>query len=158
MSELIYGCDEELAAWAAAQMPHVAEDGFGACKAIGVAVAGKPAAAVIYHNWTKRYGVCEVSIAAVDPRWATRGTIRALLSVPFEQYGCRKIYATIPTDNPRAIRLITGDGRRNGLGFKRDGVLRHHFAKGRHAAIFSMMRSEYEAKWVARRRAVLVAA
>lgn len=144
MSELIFGYDEDVAAWAGAQIPHVGAAGFGPCKAIGVSVHGKPVAAVVYHNWIESYGICEVSIAADHPRWATKGTIRALLSVPFEQYRCFKVYGTIPSANVRACKLIKG------LGFKGPIGLRHHFGKGRHAYLFDMTYPEYKAKWSAR--------
>lgn len=143
MSELIFGHDRELADWAGSLIPHVGAAGFGPCKAIGVADGDKLWAAVVYHGWIESYGICEVSIAAANPRWATKGHIRALLSVPFEQYRCRKVYGTIPIDNERACKLIKG------LGFTPEGVLRHHYAPKRHARLFSMMNHEYRKKWSA---------
>lgn len=87
------------------------------------------------------YGVCEISFAARSPRWATRGMISALLSIPFGQYNCRKVVTVIPSTNKRAIRF------NEGIGLKLEGTLRHHFAKGVHACIFGMMRAEYDARW-----------
>lgn len=143
MNALIHGHDEALAKWAAARIPHVST--FGACKAIGVATGesedDKLLAVIVYNHYDAGYGVCEVNIAADNPRWATRGTIRALLSVPFQQFGCRKVYGTVPIDSARACKLIAG------LGFRREAVLRSHFAKGRHAAVFGMLSNEYQAKW-----------
>jgi RimJ/RimL family protein N-acetyltransferase len=149
MWSLIHGStfehgDEKLAAWAANRIP-VLPDGFGACRAIGVATGetehDKMLAVIVYHGFSAGLGFCEVSIAADNPRWAQRGVIRALLSVPFDQFRCRKLYGTILSTNHRACKLISG------LGFKKEAVLRHHFGKSQHAAVFGLMAHEYRAKW-----------
>jgi RimJ/RimL family protein N-acetyltransferase len=87
------------------------------------------------------YGLCEISFAAKSPRWASRRTISSLLHIPFMQYNCRKVVTVIPSTNKRAIRF------NEGIGLKPEGTLRHHFAKGVHACIHGMMRSEWEARW-----------
>lgn len=138
---LVFGHDESLARWAAQQIPHVGAAGFGPCKAIGVAKNRKLWAVCVYHNYAPSYGVCEISFAAVTPRWATKENIRRLLSVPFDQYGCRKVCLTIPHDNARALRFCTG------IKFRKEATLRHHFAPGRHAVILSMLRNEYRQHW-----------
>lgn len=146
MWDLIFGHDEALAKWAGQRMPHVGADGFPhGSKAIGVATGqtehDQLLAVVVYHNYVESYGICEVSIAAASPRWAQRGVIKALLSVPFDQYGLNKLYGTVHSANHRACKLISG------LGFKREAVLRSHFGPRQHAAVFGMLRREYEAKW-----------
>ena len=144
MHALIFGHDEALAEWARRRIT-VLPDGFGPCRAIGVATGetadDKLLAVVVYHGFSKGSRFCEVSIAADHPRWAQRGVIKALLSVPFEQYECRKVYGTILSTNKRACKLIKG------LGFKGPAVLRHHFAQGQHAALYDMTASEYRSKW-----------
>jgi len=146
MWALIHGHDEALAKWAGSRMPHVGADGFPhGSKAIGVATGtaehDQLLAVVVYHNYVESYGICEVSIAAISPRWAQRGVIRALLSVPFEQYAARKVYGQVVSSNHRAGKLISG------LGFKKEATLRHHYGKGLHANVFGMMAHEYRAKW-----------
>lgn len=145
MSVLIFGHDDALAKWCAARIPHVGKTGFGPCRAIGVATGNQPddtlLAVVVYHDYMQHYGVCQVSVAARSPKWATRETIRALLSVPYEQFRCRKVWSAMPSDNHRAIRF------NEGIGFRREAILRHHYAPRRHAVITSMMRNEYEARW-----------
>lgn len=86
-------------------------------------------------------GVCEISFAAVSPRWATRGMISSLLHIPFVQYKCRKVVTVIPSSNTRAIEF------NKGIGLKWEASLRHHFARGVHAQVHGMMRSEWEARW-----------
>lgn len=141
MSKLIFEKDKEIAAWVAGKIPGAS---FGPCAAIGMASpsGAKFWGGVVYHDYIPSLGLCSVSIAAVTPRWATPGTVRALLSVPFQQYGVRKLYATIRDDNERSKKLCAG------LGFTREATLRHHFGHKRHALVYSMMAPEYEARWV----------
>ena len=145
MSFLVIGQDDKIAAWCAAQIPHVGAAGFGLSKAIGVAIehpsGPRLIAACVYHNWIEAYGICEISFAALSPRWATKPNIRALLAVPFAQYKARKVYLQIPADNARALRVSAG------IGFKREAVLRHHYAAGRHGVVMSMMRDEWAQTW-----------
>lgn len=137
--------------WAARRIPWMAPH--PAMKALGV-VEGPdlsyPLLAVcIYHNFTAPreidgktwYGTCEISFAAASPKWATRRTISSLLSIPFLQYSCRKVVTVIPSTNKRAIRF------NEGIGLKPEGTLRHQYAKGVHACIHGMMRSEWETRW-----------
>lgn len=147
------GDDENMALlqWAAKRIPWF--EPTNSSKALGV-VAGPdlshPLLAVCFYcnyippkvidgkTW---YGVCEIGFAADSPRWATRGMISDLLGLPFRQYKCRKILTIIPSSNTRAIEF------NKGIGLKPEGTLRHHYAKGVHACIHGMMRSEWEARW-----------
>jgi len=140
---LVFGQDEPLAKWAARHIPDVGDGGFGPCRAVGMASPDgrKLWGVVVFNEYKPNAGLCTVSIASVYPRWATKGTIRAILSIPFDQYGIRKLCALIPSDNDRSLRLCAG------LGFRREATLRHHFAPGRHGVVFSMMKNEFARKW-----------
>lgn len=106
-------------------------------------------AVCFYYNFIKKrtingaswYGLCEIGLAADTPRWATRSMISSLLGLPFRQYDCRKVMTVVPSSNTRAIEF------NKGIGLKPEGTLRHHYAKGVHACIHGMMRSEFEARW-----------
>lgn len=140
--DMIFGHDDALAQWVAKQIPHMT-NGFGPCKSIGVGDIKKDRifAAVVYHNYVTQksgYATCEVSIAAATPIWARRGIIRALLSVPFEQYKVSKVYSMMTHDNERAIRF------NKGIGFRQEATLRHHFGEGKHAMVTSMLEREYQ--------------
>lgn len=142
--QLIFGHDEALAEWAAKRIRHM-NSGFGPSRAIGVATGqtaeDKLLASVVYHDLIigkDDYKTCQISIAAVNPRWAQRGIIYALLSVPFEQYGVNKLWSVMASDNERAIRF------NQGIGFKREGVLRQHFGKKTHAIVTSILASEFK--------------
>jgi RimJ/RimL family protein N-acetyltransferase len=136
---LIYGQDARVAAWVAAQIPHVGAAGFGPCRAVAVACGDRPLGAIVYHDYDEKHGVCQISMAAVSPMWAKRQTILDLLAIPFRQYRCRKVWTCIPSDNMRAIRFNYG------IGMVREAVLRHHFGHKRAAWVFGMMVGEYDA-------------
>lgn len=151
MHTLIYGYDEKLARWACERIPHLAYD--ETMRAVGVATGAEASADLlavcIYHNYYQPrvidgktwYGLVEISFAARSPKWALRSTISRLLSIPFEQYNCRKVVTVIPSRNTRAIEF------NKGIGLKLEGTLRHHFAPNVHACVFGIMRSEYDARW-----------
>lgn len=146
MPTLIFGHSEVLARWASAHIPHVAEDAFGPCQAIGVASGNdadaKLYAVIVYHDWNQRARTVQISAAATSPRWATPGTLRALLHYPFMQMGVYKVWLAIPQGNDRALRFNLG------IGMKQDAVLRHQLGPRRHAVIVSMTYDEYrKSRW-----------
>jgi RimJ/RimL family protein N-acetyltransferase len=148
---LLFGFDAELAQWACSRIPWA--DYTPSMRAVGVAdgdgADAQLLAVCVYHNYTPIrmidgkpwYGVCEISFAASSPRWATRRSISNLLRIPFLQYNCRKVVTVIPSSNTRAIEF------NKGIGLKPEGTLRHHFAKGVHACIHGMMKSEFTERW-----------
>lgn len=140
MTKLIFGADKQVAEWVASKIPGAA---FGPNAAVGMASpsGNKFWGGVVFHDFIPSLGLCSVSIAAVTPRWATPGTVRAILSIPFEQYQTRKLYATIRSDNARSMKLCAG------LGFTREATLRHHFGHKIHGVVFSLMAVEYMARW-----------
>jgi RimJ/RimL family protein N-acetyltransferase len=142
MSHLIFGHDQALAGWAARKIPHVGEVGFGPCVAIGIASGpdsdDKLLGVCVFHDWIPSYGTMQCSMVATTPRWATKGTIAALLFYVFRQAGARKLWVAIPHRNERALNFCKG------IGFTKEGSLRDHFGRDSHAVICRMLRSEYE--------------
>jgi RimJ/RimL family protein N-acetyltransferase len=136
---LVFGHDADIAEWTASRIPHVGDaDTFGPMAAVGVADDEHIVAGCVYHNYRAEYGICEISFAAATPKWATRGIIRALLSVPFEQYECRRVTLMIPHDEPRTKRFC------GGIGFVREGCVRELFGPRRHGEIYGMTRRDYD--------------
>lgn len=133
----------ELADWAAARIPHVGDAGFGACWAVGIALRGELAAVVVWNDFQPAFGTIQVSIASATPRWATRPIFGRLLGLAFEQPWGRdgvtieKVWSTMPSDAGRVLEF------NEAIGFKREATLRHHFGRGRHAVISSMMSWEF---------------
>lgn len=136
---LLFGHDDQVAAWVADRIPHVRGGDFGPCKAIGIGSAqlGKLWAGIVYHDYQERCGTVQLSMAAESPLWATRGTIRALLHVPFVQYKVWKVWTATPHGNARALKV------NEHIGFKREATLAHHFGKGNHAIICRMLAPDY---------------
>lgn len=57
---------------------------YGECRAMGVFDRrGQMVAGVVFHNWNPRSQVIEVSAAATDPRWATRGVLQVAFGYVF---------------------------------------------------------------------------
>ena len=133
---LLYGADAEVAEWTANLIPHV-ED-FGPCIAIGVQSRGRLIAGVVYNEFNPRYGIIQLSMAAVSPMWARKEIIAELLHYPFEQLGVYKVFTAIPADNAMAIKVNSH------VGLKREAVLAHHFGKKRHAVIMRILRPDYD--------------
>jgi RimJ/RimL family protein N-acetyltransferase len=133
---LVFGQDARVAAFVVQRVPHM--DRPQAFQAIGVADPdGALVAGCIYHNYIPAYAGLEISFAASSPRWAQRGVCRALLAYPFQQLGCRRVTTVIPSDNARAIRFNLG------IGFVREGTLRHFYAPKRHAVVCGFLAADF---------------
>ena len=134
---LIFGQDARVMAFVVQRVPHM--DPLKDYTAIGVAdEAGTLVAGCLYHSYVPRYAGLEISFAASSARWARRGVIRQLLAYPFVQLGCRRVMTVIPSDNARAIRFNIG------IGFVREGTLRHFYAPKRHAVVCGFLRSDFD--------------
>jgi hypothetical protein len=138
----------ELAEWAASRIAHVGAAGFGPNWSIGVALAGKLAAVVTFHDFQPAHGTVQLSMASVDPRWINRHTVGRLLGLAFDApWGregvlIRKVWVAIPSTAVRTIRL------NEALGLRREATLRHHLAPNVHAIICSILRHEYRARYL----------
>lgn len=139
--------NDEMAAWAARRIPHVGAAGFGPCFAIGVVRHRELAAVVVYHDWQQEAGTVQLSCAADTPRWATWQVVGAVLGLAFGGgFGApvRKVWTCTPHSNERAIRF------NNGIGMKREAVLRQHFAQNTHAVICSILAPEWRKRYAVR--------
>ena len=143
MAHIIFGKDQMFGAWAAARIPSVGTiDNFGKFVAAGVAT-GQTAndrllAVCVFHEFYPRWGHCQVSMASADPRWVSKQTVKALLSVPFLQYRCHTVRVTIAHTSERTLRLVKR------LGFKPEATLKDYFGRGSHAIICRMGYGYYE--------------
>lgn len=146
--KLLFGFDEQLSKWACERIPWAAYN--EGMRAVGVAdgseADSKLLCVVVYHNYyppmnvrgEEWYNTVEISIAAASPRWATRRSIINLLRVPFTTYKVRKVRLIVPSTNKRALRFAEG------IGFTPEGTLRHEYAKGVHACVLGLLKSEFE--------------
>lgn len=139
MNKLVFGHDSEVAEWVARNIPSLAGQKFEKFSAIGVVDANDEAlAGVVYHDYRPKFRTLEISMAAVSPRWASRGIIRALLSYPFLQIGVNKVWTASEHTNARAIKFLKG------IGMTQEGVMRHQFGPKNHAVIHGLTRVEFD--------------
>lgn len=140
---LLFGHDQEVAAWVASRVGHVGTAGFGPCVAIGVVRDAEIVAGVVYHDYQimPDWRTMQLSMAASSPRWVSRETLQGLLAYPFGQAGVQKLWTATPHDNERALKF------NRGVGFRQEAVLRRHFGPKRHAVICSMLAVEWAKRW-----------
>lgn len=134
--------DELLLAWAAKRIPYVGRDGFGEARAIGIMNGPDTATArllgvAVFHMYVPEYRTCQVSFASASPLWAHPVTIRDIFSFPFFQYKCNRVWTAVPHTSPKTMDI------QKKLGFTQEGVLRHHFGPGTHAAVYGLLYKEF---------------
>lgn len=109
------------------------------CAAIGVRRGDKLIAGFVYNHYLGHQ--IEVTVASVDPRWSLRRDIvRALFIYPFVQLGVTRLTCTVSVFNKKAIKLAEG------LGFRREGLLRRGYDGVNDAYLYAMLREECDWK------------
>lgn len=120
---LIYGHDRELSLWAGLKLSYDGPIGFPHNPvAIGVARHGAIVAAAIFYDY--RLTSIEVTFVTTSPRWASRENIKAILSYPFLQLGCKRVTAITEEGNGAARAFLER------LGFRQEGVHPDGFVSG----------------------------
>jgi RimJ/RimL family protein N-acetyltransferase len=100
-------------------------------------------AGLLFHDYVQMGdgGKMEVSMVAEDPRWATRGIIRAILHYVFVQQTCHVLICTTNRTNKRTRRFLTG------IGFEERGVIPNRpYADD--TVIYSLRRETAQARWL----------
>lgn len=143
MAVILRGHDKTFAKWAAARIPHVkTPEHFGDCVAVGIATGPNAAdrllAVTVFHDYFPQFSHCQISMAAADAHWATRTTIRSVLSVPFHEYGVNKVWVAVPHTSERVIRFVKA------IGFTQEAVLKDHYGRGVHCVICRLLTGDYE--------------
>ncbi|MEM9523121.1 MAG: GNAT family protein [Pseudomonadota bacterium] len=86
---------------------------FGNCRTMAVLDReNRMVAGIVFHDWSPEHGVIEISAAAIDRRWATRGVLKAAFGYVFGTCGCQLAVARTAVDNRAARRLWTAFGAR----------------------------------------------
>lgn len=138
---LLFGQDQIVATWVARHIPHMQSE-FGPSSAIGVTdESGEPMAGVVFHDYQPAYGTIQLSAAAISPRWATKRIVARMLHYPFGELKVHKVWTATQHQNERALKF------NEGVGFKREGVLRDHFGTGIHAVICRMFDNDYRRRY-----------
>lgn len=132
---LVYGHTPAIKEWVESQIPHVSD--FGPCEAIGIMGGNSLIAGVVYHDYQPDFGTIQLSMAAINPRWAKKGNIAQLFKYPFEQLKCYKVWTATPIDNEKALRVNSH------IGFTREAVCNSMFGKGRHGVLMRFLEPDY---------------
>lgn len=138
---LLTGHDAEVASWVAQRIPHMHGGDFGPCAAIGVGRPGSMYAGVVFHEYQPAFKNIQLSMAADSPLWATRNTIKALLSYPFNRLGVWMVWTLTPIENVRALKV------NEHIGFKRKPIVPHVYGPRKHAIICQMTQPEFQARY-----------
>lgn len=136
---LIFGRDRAIIAWVEQRLGiELAKPAVG----IGVAHNNELVAAAVYNNY--RSPNIEVTFIQSSPRWASPGAVKAILSYPFLQLGCRRITATTEATNKRARAFLCR------LGFEQEGYHPDALSSG-DAVTYGLLRKN-AARWLAEER------
>ncbi len=137
MIEIIYGQDESITQWVQERIPHVGQEGFGPSSAIGIKKDGYLIAGIVYHRYQK-FDI-EMSMASIDPRWASKKVLRVMFQYPFQQLGCLRVTATTPKHYKHVRSFLER------LNFKLEGVIRKGLG-GDDACLYGLLREELKFK------------
>lgn len=130
-----------IAKWVVDRIPHMGSFAdLGPYEVMGISnAAGERVAGVV---WTHYRGHdITLNLAADTARWARRGVITAILSYPFRQLGCARCTAFVGRQNKRSFRLTEG------VGFRREGLMRRAADGWEDVHVFGMLREEFEDRW-----------
>lgn len=86
---------------------------FGPCQAIGVRHKDQIVAVAVFNQYL--HPNIEITFVTSSPRWASPTTVRAILSYPFKQLGCKRITAITEAANQPARAFLCR------LGFAQEG-------------------------------------
>lgn len=127
--------DPRMAEWIAARIPGMNADNLRRCAAFaGVVINGELIAGMAWSGVER--GNVEITFAADSPKWATRETIRRLMWGMFVKLDCHRVTTRIAASNERAIRF------NEGIGFKREGVIRKGWGPDEDAVLLGLLRDE----------------
>lgn len=138
--------DDRLVYWIAKRIPGLDPEVMKPlCRCLGLVVNGEIIAAMALGLWER--GNVELTFAADSPRWATRDTIRRMMAWPFAQLNCHRVTTRVHAGNARAIKF------NEGLGFKREGLIREGWGPGEDCVLLGLLRSEAP-EWMIPRHSV----
>lgn len=139
--DLLYGQDVFVKNWVGDK---IGTREFGPCAAIGVMRGPLLIAGIVYHNYIESPNgkpvMCEISMAAIDKRWANKRTLRGLFGYPFLQLKVGRVQVSTPVES-KDVRIINEK-----LGFVYEGTGRKAHFLGGDVDVLSMLK--HECKWI----------
>lgn len=115
MTEVVYGCDEELIAWAESVVGSKFRPD---AKAIGLKRHGNIIAVTVFDGFSECD--CNMHIASdKSGRWLNKDFLISSFAYPFIQLKLRRVTGLVPSKNSRALRFD------HHIGFVTEGVCRN---------------------------------
>jgi len=111
---------------------------FGPCVTIGVIHDSQIVAVALYNKFL--HPNIEISFAISSPSWASPGSVRAILGYPFLQLHCKRVTATVDSENKKARGFLLR------LGFKQEGYHPDALPSG-DAVTYGLLRKHAE-RWI----------
>lgn len=140
MAQLIFGHDEELAQWAESEYPEGAPF---PRPVVAIGIADKDTerlyGVAMYSGFTPTN--VDFGMITVSRRWATKGTVRAILYYPFIQLGAKRMTALTLKSNKHARRVLEK------FGFRQEGVHPYGFPNGKTAVSYGLYRDHVIERW-----------
>jgi RimJ/RimL family protein N-acetyltransferase len=133
---LIYGQDEYVSKWVSDLIPYAGD--FGPCVTIGATIGDRLIAGFVYNDYQPQFGTIQLSMASTSPMWAKPEIIKGVLSYPFEQLGCYKVWLAIAQSNAKMLKITKR------IGFKQEAILAHHFGIKNHCIMERMLLPDYQ--------------
>lgn len=139
--QFVFQPKARIAKWVVDRIPHMGRfEDLGPYEVMGISSSdGMPLAGVVWTNY--RGHDITLNLAADSPRWARRGVITAILSYPFRQLQCERCTSFVGRQNKRSYRITEG------VGFKREGLMRRAADGWEDVHVFGMLREEFEERW-----------
>lgn len=134
---IIYGYSEEITHWVERELCETYTD----CQSIGFSKDGKIIGGVVFHNY--RAPSIELSIATIDPSWATRKTLKHIFTYPFIELGVKRCTAITDVRN-QSVRTFL-----ERMGWVHEASLKDALHDG-DAAVYRMLKSE--CRWLERNK------
>lgn len=138
VGSILIGANEVVGELVRSHIPYMSNQSWGEHVALGVIRRGELLGGVVYHGY--RGFDIQMSCAFDRVGWALPGTVRALMSYPFNDLGVVRVTSIVGRRNKRSKKLVTD------LGFRFIGVARKGLDGVEDAFLYEMLRDE--CKWI----------
>lgn len=137
--KVLLGQDQAVANFVAALSPIGRPDFRDFHSAIGIVDgAGRLVAGIVFANYRPQFQTVEMSAGAVSSHAFSIGIVDALGGYVFRQHSINRVEARTAADNLRAKRLL------GAIGFTREAILADCYGPRRHAAVYRLLKTEWE--------------
>jgi len=102
---------------------------------LGIKREGRLIAGIVFHDIRVRRDVW-LTIFSTDKKWCNRRVLRAVFNIAFNFLKCQRVSVKVDALNFQSQKLVEG------LGFKKEGILRSYEDNGHDGFIYSMLKNE----------------